>query len=119
MRADIQQQDQGIRLCGQEDLVPNSGVCALWEGQQIAIFYLPDTEPSLYAISNWDPIGKAEVLSRGMVGDINGIPVVASPLYKQHFDLISGACIEDEDVRVSTYQVALAADGVWLYPSSL
>lgn len=107
-------QNLAERLCGIEDLVEYSGVCALWKQTQIAIFYLPDSEPCLYAISNWDPIGKAEVLSRGIVGDIGGAPVVASPLYKQHFDLSTGVCIEDPEVSVLTYQITLDKDGVWL-----
>lgn len=102
-------------ICKKEDLVPNSGVCALWKNQQIAIFYLPESEPSIYVISNWDPIGEAEVLSRGILGDINGAPVVASPLYKQHFDLTTGICIEDPKVVVTTLTASLDKDGVWLH----
>ncbi|HAZ80612.1 MAG TPA: nitrite reductase (NAD(P)H) small subunit, partial [Porticoccaceae bacterium] len=81
---------QVLKICEQTDLVANSGVCAIVEGQQIALFYLPKEIPTVYAIGNWDPIGKANVLSRGMVGDINQRLVVASPLYKQHFDLQTG-----------------------------
>ena len=68
-------------ICEQKDLIANSGICAMVEGQQIALFYLPKETPQVYAIGNWDPIGKANVLSRGMVGDINERLVVASPLY--------------------------------------
>ena len=114
MSTEPQQQNQDIRLCGQEDLVPNSGVCALWQDQQIAIFYLPEDEPSVYAVSNWDPIGKAEVISRGILGDIEGTKVVASPLYKQHFDLTTGRCFEDENHSLEVFQVVLEKDGLWL-----
>ena len=82
-------------ICEQKDLVANSGVCAMVDGQQVALFYLPKETPQVYAIGNWDPIGKAHVLSRGMVGDINERLVVASPLYKQHFDLQTGEGLED------------------------
>ena len=84
-------------ICEQKDLVANSGICAMVDGQQIALFYLPKETPQVYAIGNWDPIGKAHVLSRGMVGDINERLVVASPLYKQHFDLHTGECLEDSE----------------------
>ena len=63
-------------------------------------------------IDNYDPIGGANVLSRGMVGDINGELVVASPLYKQHFSLLSGRCLEDDSVQVSVYQARLEGDAV-------
>ena len=103
---------QVLKICEQTDLVANSGVCAIVEGQQIALFYLPKEIPTVYAIGNWDPIGKANVLSRGMVGDINQRLVVASPLYKQHFDLPTGNCIEDSTMSVPVYHVELVADEV-------
>ncbi|MGB1244414.1 MAG: nitrite reductase small subunit NirD [Porticoccaceae bacterium] len=105
---------QAITICEQKNLVANSGICAIVEGQQIALFYLPSETPKIYAIGNWDPIGKANVLSRGMVGDINDRLVVASPLYKQHFDLQTGECLEDGEVKVPVYSVELSADKVLL-----
>jgi nitrite reductase (NADH) small subunit len=96
-----------INVCKASDLQPDSGVCALVEGQQVAIFHLPK-EGALYAIHNYDPIGKANVLSRGIVGDIQGEPVVASPLYKQHFSLLTGQCLEDESVKVPVFSIRLA-----------
>ena len=101
-------------ICEQKDLVANSGICAMVDGQQIALFYLPKETPQVYAIGNWDPIGKAHVLSRGMVGDINERLVVASPLYKQHFDLHTGECLEDSEYSEPVYRVELTADKVLL-----
>lgn len=98
-------------ICDKSDLVENSGVCALVNEEQVAIFYLPKTEKQVYAISNWDPVGKANVLSRGIVGDLKGQIVVASPLYKQHFDLETGECME-EDAPVKVYPVSLKNDKV-------
>lgn len=90
-----------IRVCTLKDLVAGSGVAALIDGEQVAIFYLPDEDPTLYAIDHHDPIGNAHVLARGIVGDIDGELVVASPLYKQHFSLTTGRCLEqDASVRV-------------------
>jgi len=99
-------------VCDKTDLIENSGVCALVNGEQVAIFYLPSTEQKVYAVSNWDPVGKANVLSRGMVGDIKGEIVVASPLYKQHFSLESGLCLEDDSTPIKTYSVELRNDKV-------
>jgi nitrite reductase (NADH) small subunit len=92
--------------CSVDDLQPDSGVCALVEGQQVAIFYIPK-DKAVYAINNHDPFGNANVLSRGIIGDINGQPVVASPLYKQHFNLQTGVCLEDETVRIPAYAVRI------------
>jgi nitrite reductase (NADH) small subunit len=94
-------------VCSKNDLVENSGVCALINGEQIAIFYLPKSEQKVFAISNWDPFGKANVLSRGIVGDLKGKFVVSSPLYKQHFDLTTGECLEDETTSVKIYPISL------------
>jgi assimilatory nitrate reductase catalytic subunit len=90
-----------VRVCRLEDIVPNAGVCALVGGEQVAFFRLGDD--SVYAVGNHDPFSGANVLSRGIVGDIKGELVVASPVYKQHFSLVSGRCIEDGSVRIPVY----------------
>ncbi len=99
-------------ICQKSDLVENSGVCALINDEQVALFYLPHTDKKLFGISNWDPIGKANVLSRGILGDIKGTIVVASPLYKQHFNLETGVCIEDETIKLKTFPVFIDGDAV-------
>jgi nitrite reductase (NADH) small subunit len=93
-----------MRICRLDDIVPDTGVCALMEGRQVAIFRLED---GVYAIDNYDPFSKANVLSRGIVGDLRGEPVVASPVYKQHFSLRTGQCVEHPDVRVGVHPVAV------------
>ncbi len=95
---------QWIDVCSVDDLEPESGVCVLLDGKQIAIFYFPLTD-EIYAISNYDPFSKTNSLSRGMVGDLQGEPMVAAPLYKQHFSLKTGVCLDDETVKVETYPV--------------
>jgi nitrite reductase (NADH) small subunit len=95
-----------IDVCSSDDLQPNSGVCALIAGRQVAIFYMPE-DHAVYAVGNYDPFGNANVLSRGLIGDLQGQPVVASPLYKQHFNLITGACLEDENVAIPAYAIRI------------
>jgi nitrite reductase (NADH) small subunit len=90
-------------ICPIDRILPNTGVCALVAGQQVAIFRVG--ESAVYAIDNYDPFSKAFVLSRGIVGDRHGIPKVASPIYKQNFNLITGQCLDDETVSVTTYAV--------------
>lgn len=104
--------DQWYSVCTVSDLVPDSGICALVSGQQIAIFYVPSASPAIYAIGNWDPAGKANVLSRGITADIGGELTVASPLYKQHFSLSSGQCLEDETLSVPVFGISLDGDNV-------
>ena len=101
-----------IDVCAVQDLPHNAGVAARVAGRQIAIFYLPAETPSVYALDNWDPLGEAAVLARGIVGDLGGQLVVASPLYKQHFRLADGQCLEDPAVRVASHPVRLDGERV-------
>lgn len=110
---------QWIDVCSVDDLQPDSGVCALVEGEQVAIFWMPDPDATVYAIGNYDPFGKANVLSRGLIGDINGQPVVASPLYKQHFNLQTGICLEDETVKIPVYAIRIENSRVQVNLSSV
>lgn len=103
---------QWQQVCERSDLVEGAGVCALVDNRQVALFYLPGEEQVIFALANRDPIGNANVLSRGIVGDLGGRLVVASPLYKQHFDLIDGTCLEDDSVRVEVYKTRLDGDSV-------
>lgn len=88
-------------VCSISDLVEYSGVSARVNGIQLALFLVPDAEPAVYALDNWCPAADANVLARGIVGDLNGELVVASPLYKEHFSLLTGQCLEKPlNVRV-------------------
>ena len=102
--------DETVAVCGIERLIPGRGVAALLpDGRQVAIFRT--TDDAVYALSNVDPFGCAAVLSRGIVGDADGVPMVASPLLKQRFDLKTGQCLDDESVTIRTYEVSVI-DGV-------
>jgi nitrite reductase (NADH) small subunit len=104
-------------VCNEADLVLGSGVCALLdhngEQQQVALFRETRDGP-VYAISNYDPIGDANVLSRGIIGSIGTRIVVASPLYKQHFCLESGQCLEDPSISVKAWSVRIDGGKVQL-----
>ena len=99
-------------LCSTADLVANSGVVALLEGQQVALFYLPENEQQVFAIGNCDPKSGANVIGRGIVGHLKGHRVIASPLYKQHFCLDDGHCLEDPQQQLRTWPVRLVGDVV-------
>ncbi|EHR49283.1 NAD(P)H-dependent nitrite reductase, small subunit [Saccharomonospora marina XMU15] len=99
-----------VAVCEADSVLPAYGVAALLPGgEQVAVFRTEDDE--FYALSNHDPFSGAGVLSRGIVGDSGGVPVVASPIYKQRFDLRDGSCIDDDHVRVRTYPVRVS-DGI-------
>lgn len=101
-------------VCTVEDLVPDSGIAVWTKDGPVAVFYLPHRLPALFAVSHTDPFSGSNVLARGITGDVGGEPVVASPLYKQHFSLRSGVCLEDEGIQVRTYPVLLDGDQILL-----
>ena len=113
MHRDIQT-DHWSAVCALDDIVPNTGVCALLNGQHVAVFRVEDGAPRVFAIDNYDPNSQASVLSRGIVGSIGERIVVASPIYKQHFDLQTGACLEAPEHSVGTYPVRIDAGKVWV-----
>ncbi|MDG0853291.1 nitrite reductase small subunit NirD [Roseateles puraquae] len=92
-------------ICSVDQILPNTGVAALVEGRHVAVFRIGNDR--FHAIDNIDPRSGASVLSRGLVGNLGERVVVASPLYKNHFDLQTGECLEapEQSVRAHAVQV--------------
>ena len=112
-------------ICKLNDIIPEAGVCALVatpKGEtQVAVFRTNKDE--LFAIDNFDPFSNANVLSRGLIGgttiiddegEAQEVVYVASPIYKQRFDLATGQCLDDESVKLDAYEVSLDGDNVVL-----
>ena len=112
-------------ICKLDDIIPEAGVCALVEtpkGEtQVAVFRTNKDE--LFAIDNFDPFSNANVLSRGLIGgttitddegEAQEVVYVASPIYKQRFDLATGQCLDDENVKLDAYEVSLDGGNVVL-----
>ncbi|WP_437724035.1 nitrite reductase small subunit NirD [Sorangium sp. So ce861] len=106
-----------VEVCGVEDIIPNTGVCALVGKRQVAVVRVGEGE-EIYAISNFDPFSKAFVLSRGIVGDKGGVPKIASPIYKQNFDLRTGQCLDDPTVRIPVYPVRIRSGRVEVHSAA-
>lgn len=98
-------------VCSLSQILPATGVCALVNGQQIAIFR-PYADEQLWALSNIDPFADASVLSRGIIAEHQQALWVASPLKKQRFRLSDGLCMEDESRSVATFPVRVNAGQV-------
>lgn len=108
----VQQDLQWQSLCNEQDLVADAGIAAWTPDGPVALFWLPSQGGALFCIGHYDPLGQANVLARGIVGDRQGEPVVASPLYKQHYSLLTGTCLEDGAIRVPVYPVRLSGGKV-------
>ncbi|WNB87483.1 nitrite reductase small subunit NirD [Cellulomonas sp. ATA003] len=100
-------------MCRLGDLARERGAAALLDGEQVALFRLADD--TVLAVQQRDPFSGAHVMSRGIVGSRGDVPTVASPMYKQVFDLRTGRCLdavgrEPQDLR--TWPVRLDGDVV-------
>jgi nitrite reductase (NADH) small subunit len=107
-------------ICALDDIVPDTGVCALVNGEQVAVFRVNAgaAAPSVYAIQNFDPGSQAAVLSRGLVGSLGERIVVASPIYKHHFDLRTGECLETPSYSVNAFAARVEDGQVWVAAQS-
>ena len=96
-----------IKVCDLESVFPATGVCALVEGKQVAIFR-PNDDKQIYALNNMDPFASSNVLSRGVICQHQDQLWVASPLKKQRFNLVDGSCLEDSEVSVASYKARVS-----------
>lgn len=110
------QELEWVEICHLDDITPNTGGGALINEQQIALFRV-GCEKRVYALSNQDPFSKAFVMSRGIIGDLQGERVVASPIYKQHFSLATGRCLEDKDQKLLVFPTQIKNGRVYISPT--
>ena len=101
-------------VCAVDALLPERGVAALLGDVQIALFRTHDGE--VFAIGNQDPFSGANVMSRGIVGSRGDVPTVASPMFKQVFDLRTGVCLDDPEVSLPVYPVEIVDGQVVVGP---
>ena len=90
-------------LCSLDDLAIDRGAAALVGDQQVAVFRLASGE--VYAVGHRDPFSGANVMARGLVGSRGDRPTVASPIYKQVFDLRTGQCLDDDSASLTSWAV--------------
>lgn len=99
------------RVCAISALPEQAGRSAWLDGRSLALFRLGER---VYALDDLDPLAGVTVLSRGLVGDCGGEPVVASPLYKQRYALADGRCLDDPSLSVACWPVRLDGGEVWV-----
>ena len=102
-------------VCRLSDILPGGGVCALVGGRQVAVFRMAGR---LFAVSNFDPFTRANVLSRGLTGSYaergQERYKVASPLLRHAFDLETGVCLSDPSVNIPAYAARTEDDRIWI-----
>ena len=92
-----------VRICSLDDLEVERGRAALLGDEQVALFLTHAGR--VFAVSNLDPYSGAHVISRGIVGTKQDAPTVASPMYKQVFDLRTGLCLDTQGKETKTLKV--------------
>jgi nitrite reductase (NADH) large subunit len=93
---------------------PADGGRAIKHGAaEIAVFRF-ESRGEWYACQNVCPHKREAVLSRGMIGDQQGVPKVACPLHKKTYSLESGTCLSGEDYKIEIFPVRVEGDDVYV-----
>lgn len=107
-------------VCEAARIAPDTGVAALVDGEQVAVFRTRDFR--VFVIANHDPCSGANVLSRGIIGSAGHEGrervTVASPVYKHRFDLETGECLDDPAVAVEVYDVVVRSGVIHVRPAA-
>jgi nitrite reductase (NADH) small subunit len=101
-------------VCPAEDLAVGRGIAALVAGHAVAVVRAEDGQ--VHAVGNHDPLDKAAILSRGIVGQRDGVAFVASPRTKRAYDLATGVCLADDQIHVPVYGVKFEGGIVYVGP---
>ncbi|MEL7156858.1 MAG: nitrite reductase (NAD(P)H) small subunit [Actinomycetota bacterium] len=109
-------------VCGVDEVPVDRGIAVLVAGEPVALFRLSPLDPEdgdeWYAVSHVDPVSRAPVMARGLVGSVPApgggpsLPTVAAPLHKQRYDLRTGRCLDDVDLALGVHAVCVTGDRV-------
>lgn len=95
------------------DFPQDGGACVKYENKQIAVFRF-DRRSQWYACQNLCPHKLEMVLSRGMIGEEEGIPKVACPMHKKTFSLEDGGGLNDDQLKIAVYPVKVEDENVYI-----
>jgi nitrite reductase (NADH) small subunit len=95
------------------DFPDNGGACIKYKDKQIAVYNFT-RKNKWYACQNLCPHKMEMVLSRGMIGDLEGIPKVACPMHKKTFSLEDGSNLNGDDFQIAVYPVKIEDENVYI-----
>jgi nitrite reductase (NADH) small subunit len=115
MEAEVLVAVEWVAVCKASDVPRDGGVCALVQGEQIAIFNFTRRE-EWYATQNLCPHKQQMALARGMIGSTGETcePKVACPFHKKTFSLATGECLSGDDYQIKTYPIKVEAGQVYV-----
>ncbi len=106
-----------LPVCRLDQLTPERGAAVLVGGEQVALFRVRvGGTDVVYAVGHHDPFSKANVMARGIVGSTGDRDVVASPMYKQVFDLETGECVSEPGHRLPVWRTRVDNGSVLVHP---
>ena len=91
----------------------DGGSCVKYKDLQIAVFNFERLN-TWYACQNLSPEKEEMVLSRGMIGDHKGIPMVACPLHKKTFSLEDGKNLNGDIAPIAIYPIKIENEKVFI-----
>ncbi|MEO3988419.1 nitrite reductase large subunit NirB [Pseudocitrobacter cyperus] len=103
-------------ICPLSSIPAQAGIGARLGEMQIALFRFGD---KVYALDNLEPGSQANVLSRGLLGDAAGEPIVISPLYKRRIRLRDGRQCDNGEAVVRAWPVKVEDGTVWVSNQAL
>ena len=99
---------------GEASAIPADGGATLKYGRhQIAIFNFKAMD-KWFASQNLCPHKREMVLSRGLLGDIEGLPKVVCPMHKKAFSLETGEGLNDPEYSISTFPVEIREGRIFI-----
>jgi len=88
-----------------------TSVAVKYGDSQLAIFHVPGK--GLFAIQQMCPHKRAFVLDHGIVGDdMDGNLYVSCPLHKRNFRLTDGACLNDTEYSIISFDIKQEDDSL-------
>jgi len=102
-----------FKACRVSDIPKNGGACVKYKNKQIAIYNYA-RKNSWYACQNLCPHKLEMVLSRGMLGDADGIAKVACPMHKTTSSLENGENLNGDLPAIATYPIKIEGGFVYL-----
>lgn len=114
-----------VGVCTRNQLIAERGVAVLVGETQVALFKVSGVNDAgeatdfVYAVGHHDPACGANVMARGIVGSIStpegeSRDTVASPMYKDVYDLVTGECYTKPELRLPVYRTWVAGGVVYV-----
>lgn len=114
-------------VCTRRQLIPERGVAVLVGDLQVALFRITGAAEGrsatdfVYAVGHKDPACEANVMARGIVGSVMTAEgqrdTVASPMYKDVYDLSTGECFTRPELRLPVFRTWIAGGVVYVETS--